>query len=340
MSLSFKKWVLVAGLLTGCSHSATKDVLTPDFLLGKGTQQVTFLGDNDHPRFSPDNLRLVYQSRNRSKHRGWQIYEMDLTKVKERRVTFSDGDAFDPLYIADQEIIYASTTDELKEGPLVNRILDKEFPPSDIYMSDVYGSDIMRLTRQPGYDAELNFLAHTKNPAIIFTSRRGEVLGIYRLDLPKLPVSLISAEKGKGKRFAAISPDQQSLVWVEKDLKTSVESLVQFKLKNKIPFVLKTGEGEYRDLFFAPRPPLRVFYSVLRKGEKRQQIEVYNLETQCTQLVFKGSDSLFSPAVSNSDKERLAFAREFQDKKQIYIADLPTDLGPCLEGSTQATLKE
>lgn len=339
MKLSFGICLLVMGGVMACSHSATKDVLTPDFLLNKGTQQITFLGDNDHPRFSPDASKLIYQSR-RGSHRGLQIYEMDLLKNKERRVTFSDGDAFDPSYIGEQEIIYASTTDEIKEGPLLHRQFDKEFPPSDLYMSDLYGTNILRLSRQPGYDGELLFSPHPRNPAIFFTSRRGELVGVYRLDLNKLPVSLVSAEKNKSKRFSALNPDQQSLAWAEKDLKTEVESLVLYKLKNKVPLVLKSGEGQYRDLYFAPRPPQRLFYSILRKGEKKNQLEVYNIETSCTQVVFKGADSLFSPAVSNTETERLAFARTFQDKKQIYNVILPSDLGPCLETPAQATLKE
>jgi hypothetical protein len=331
---------IVASMLMACSHSATKDVLTPDFLLGKGTQQITFLGDNDHPRFAADGSHLLYQSRQRGPHRGWQIYEMDLDKKKERRITFSDGDAFDAVYVGEQEIIYASTTDEIKEGPLVNRSFDKDFPPSDIYMSDLYGTDILRLTRQPGYDGELLFLAHGQKPSIYFTSRRGELLGVYRLDLQKLPVSLISAEKDKSKRYPALTPDQQSLAWVEKDLKTEVETLVLFKIKTKVPLVLKSGEGQYRDLFFAPRNPQRLFYSVLRKGEKKNQLEVYNIETNCTQVVFKGADSLYSPTVSDSSTERLAFTRLFQDKRQIYSAILPADLGPCLETLKQDTLKK
>lgn len=339
MKLGFGICLLMMSAFVGCSHSATKDVLTPDFLLSKGTQQVTFLGDNDHPRFSADGNRLLYHSR-RAVHRGLQIYEMDLNKKKERRVTFSDGDAFDASYIGDQEIIYASTTDEIKEGPLVNRSFDKDFPPADIYMSDLYGTDILRLSRQPGYDGELLFLSHPKRPAIFFTSRRGELLGIYRLDLQKLPVSLISAEKGKSKRYPALTPDQQNLAWVEKDLKSNEESLVLYKLKSKVPLMLKSGEGEYRDLFFAPRNPQRLFYSILRKGEKKNQLEVYNVETNCTQVVFKGADSLYSPTVSNETTERLAFARLFQDKKQIYSVLLPSDLGPCLETPAQVTLKK
>ncbi|WII72426.1 hypothetical protein QJS83_00910 [Bdellovibrio sp. 22V] len=341
MMLKSGKLAVLVVFMVGCSHlSVTKDVLTPDFLLAKGTKQVTFLGDNDHPRFSEDATRILYVSRNRGSHKGAQIYEMDLNKNKERRVTFSDGDAFDAVYVSESEILYASTTDEIKESPLLNKTFNKEFPPSDLYMSDAYGNNILRLTQQPGFDGEPLFLPHATRPSIYFTSRRGDLAGIYKLDLKQVPVSLISAQKEKEKRFPAATPDQTRLAWVEKDLKSEEQSLVLFKLKGKIPFVLKSGEGQYRELFFAPRPPLRLFYSVLRKGEKQYQIEVYDIEKQCTQVVFKGKDSLFSPVISSENPERMAFARSFQDKRQIYIAPVPTDLGPCLEPAPQATIKE
>nr|BFD68516.1 hypothetical protein HAGR004_35380 [Bdellovibrio sp. HAGR004] len=328
-------------LSVGCSHlSVTKDVLTPDYLLAKGSKQITFLGDNNHPRFSDDGGKLLYSSRQRNSHKGSQIYEMDLVKNKERRITFSDGDAFDAIYISPFEILYSSTTDEIKESPLLNKNFDKEVPPSDLYMSDLYGTQILRLTQQPGYDGQSNFLPHPSKPAILFTSRRGGLTGIYRLDLKNLPVSLISAEKDKEKRFPALTLDTKQVAWVEKNLKTHEESLVLFKLKERIPSVLKSNEGEYRDLFFAPRPPLRLFYSIVRKGEKHSQLEVYDIERQCTQVVFKGNDSLAAPTVSDESTERLAFTRNFQDKKQIYIVTLPSDLGPCLEPPAQATIKE
>lgn len=334
---------VIAGCLIGlgCSHlSVTKDVLTPDYLLAKGSKQLTFLGENDHPRFSPDNIRLIYTSWNRATHKGAQLYELDVLDNKERRVTFSDGDAFDATYLSEAEILYASTTDEIKESPLLNKNFNKDFPPADIYMSDLFGTEILRLTQQPGFDGEPLFAPHPTKPFILFSSRRGELLGVYRLDLKHLPVSLVSAEKEKEKRNPSLSPDRTQLIWLEKNLKTGEQSLVLYKLKEKIPFVLKSGEGVYKDLFVAPRPPLRIFYSILRKGEKQYQIEVYDSEKQCTQVVFKGSDSLSAPAVSNEINERIAFVRLFQDKKQIYLAPLPTDLGPCLETAQQDKLKE
>lgn len=324
----------------GCANrSATKDILTPDYLLARGSKQLTFLGDNDHPRFSPDGKTLLFTSRHRSFHRSAQVYELDLEKNKERRVTFSDGDAFDAIYLGNDEVLYASTTDEVKESPLLNKSFDLNYPPSDLYMSDRFGNEILRLTQQPGLDAEPLFWPHITKPAIIFTSRRGELTGLYKLDLKNLPTSLVSAQKDKEKRDPTLTPDFSQIAWVEKDLKSEEESLVLFNLKSKIPRVLKAGEGQYKDLFFAPQNPERLFYSILRKGDKKQQIEVYNLATHCTQVVFKGQDSLSSPAISHQSPEMIAFSRVFKERKQIYLAPLPQDLGPCLAPPAQANLK-
>ncbi len=332
------KIAALMGLLCGCSHlSVTKDLLSPDYLLSKCSKQITFQGDNEHPRFSPDGTKLLYSSRARSFNKGAQIYEMDLTKNKERRVTFSDGDAFDPSYVSDTEILYASTTDEIKESPFINKTINKEFPPSDLYMSDRFGSEILRLTQQPGFDAEAVFVTHPAKPFILFTSYRGDLMGVYRMDLKHLLISLISAEGEKERRFPTISPDMKQIALIEKDKKTSEQSLMLFTMKGKKLEALKGGEGIYRDLIFAPRTPARLFYSVLRKGDKQYQIESYDIEKKCTQVVFKGADSLTYPVVSDDRQERMAFARNFQDKKQIYIVNLPEDLGPCLEERSTAT---
>ncbi|MBO9665278.1 MAG: PD40 domain-containing protein [Bdellovibrio sp.] len=319
-------------MLAGCSHmSLTKDLLTPDFLLSKGSKQITFQGDNDRPRFSPDNQRLIYSSHHRGNQKNAQIFEMDLARNKERRVTYSDGDAFDPFYLSTTELMYASTTDEIKESPFLNRNPDKDFPPSDLYMSDRFGSEILRITQQPGFDAEALYVNHPVKPFIIFTSRRGDVTGVYRMDLKNWLVSLIAAEKDKDRRSPTISPNRKDAAFIETDLKTNTQSLQLIDLKTKKMQTLKENEGTYRDLFFAPRSPDRLFYSILRKGEKKFQLEVYNVDSKCTQVVFKGSDSLMTPTVSDEPNERLAFTRLFQDKKQIYIVNLPQDLGPCLE---------
>lgn len=325
----------------GCTHqNTTKEIPAPDYLVGFDSRQLTFFGDNDHPRFSPDNSKILFNSIRLSAHKGSQIYEIDLTTHRERRVTFSDGDAFDASYISPNEFMYASTTDEIKESPFRHRANNNEIPPSDLYMSDLYGTEILRLTKQPGFDGSPLLFPHQDKPFIIFSSRRGELYGIYRLDLENLPVRLISAEKGKEKKYPTLSPDGNQIVWIERNLNSLEQSLVIYSLKTRSTKIIPRQPGDYKDLFYAPRSPERLFYSVQHANQSKYQIEVYDIEKECTQVVFKGADDLYSPAVSNESSERVTFARSFQDKKQIYIARMPTDLGPCLETPAQATLKK
>lgn len=334
-------FALLLGSLTACSHSASQKSLSmSDYLLAQGARQITQAGDNDEPKFSNDGQRLLFSSRLRVNHKSWQIYEYDFINNRERRVTFSDGDATSPSYMSDRELIYSSTTDEIKERPLQG-MGNSNLPPSDIYMSDLYGNEIIRLVNNPGFDSDPAFIPVTPKPYVIFSSKRSSHgAGIYRLDLGTLTTTLISSEKSKDKRFPAISPDRGSLVWVEKNTLTKEDNLVLYKLSNKVPLVLKQGEGQYQSLFFAHRPPQRIFYSILRPGEKQYRIESYNLETQCTQVLFKGKESLYSPSVSNQLQERLAFSRDLQDRRQIYVVPMPQEIGPCLEGTSQANLKE
>ncbi len=325
------KVFILGSSIAGCAHtSPTKDLMTTDFLLQKDIKQITFQGDNERPRFSANGNRLIYASRGRGNQKNLQLFETDLIRNKERRVTFQDGDAFDASYISEMEMIYSSTTDEIKESPFLNKNPNKDYPPADLYMSDRFGSDIVRITNQPGYDAESILMPHPTKPYVIFTSRRGDVTGIFQIDLKTSYVSLLAAETGKDRRSPTLAPEKTRVAFIETNLESKQQSLQIVDLHTKQTALLKSDEGQYRDLFFAPRPPARLFYSILRKGEKKNQIEVYNLETKCTQVVFKGTDSLMYPAVSNEANERVAFTRTFQDKKQIYIVALPDDMGPCL----------
>ena len=50
----------------------------------------------------------------------------------------------------------------------------------------------------------------------------------------------------------------------------------------KMPQLLKENEGTYQDLSFGPEAPARLYYSIVRKGEKKSQLEVYDIESKCT----------------------------------------------------------
>jgi Periplasmic component of the Tol biopolymer transport system len=333
--------LLTAGMLfSACAQkSVTSNVISTDFLLAKGSKQLTFLGDNERPRFSPSGDQILFFSSHRMHHKGQQIYELDLKRNTERRVTFSDGDAFDPMYLNDSEIVYSSTTDAIKENPLDLKNFDKVRPPSDLYRSDLVGTEIQRLTNLPSYDGQSVFVRDFRRPYILFTSSREDSMGLQRYDMQTGVIIPVLPDKAKEKRLPTVTSDRMQFAYVEKDLETKTESIWIAPVRGKAaPVMLKEKEGEYSDLMFAPEPPLRLLYSIRRGTEKNHQIEVYDIEGKCTQVLFKGADSLTSPTMSAQNK--LAFVREFQEKKQIYIVDMPADLGPCLETQTGDTLKK
>ncbi len=322
-------------VLAGCSHGQAQ---VSDKKVGPANpiEQLTFVGENENPFLSADGKKLVFQSRNRSQHSSWQIYELDLQSKKERRITFSDGDAFDPILLSSTELIYASTTDEIKEDPFGPRSLLKR-PPSDLYSSDLFGNVIVRLTKQPGYDAQPFFKKKPK-PALLFVSARGEILGLYQLDLRTEVVSLISSERGKEKLSPRVSPDQNTYAWIEKDLDRKSQSLVTMTTKTKVLRLVSTDEGELTGLRFLSETPNRLIYSL--KTSKGSSIQVYDLEKNCTQTLHSDTDLLSSPQILSEAPKKLIYARKTKQSSQIFSKELPTDLGPCKEPLKSDKLNE
>lgn len=334
--------ILNFALLSSCqsaqSGTPAKPVAAADYFAQQGFKQLTFEGENDSPQFSETGNEIIFISRRREAHANPQVYEFDLLKNRERRVTFHDGEDATPSYINGREILYASTTDEIKESPFLNKNPDKDFPPSELYKSDTYGNGIERLTHYPGFDGEALYVK-TRKPFIVFTSRRGQLTGIYKLDLKSKGVSFVVVEKDHANRSPALSPDFKRIAWISTDTKTGEQSLRARNLNGGKVEVLKENEGEYRDLSWAAVDG-RLYYSLRRPPAKNFQLESYDPQKKCTQVLFKGNESLIQPRVSNERKPKIAFVRVLEDKKQIYMTALPENLGPCLESPPAAKLEK
>lgn len=122
--------------------------------------RVTSIGKNGKGRFSPDGRKIIFVSSGRDSHRHSQIYELDLAGLRERRLTFSDGDALEGIYSPDgKSILYVSTTDELKERPALLNPSGAAFLPSELYLSDPHGSRIRRLTDRPGFEGSPSWVS-------------------------------------------------------------------------------------------------------------------------------------------------------------------------------------
>lgn len=329
------KLACVFFLVVGCSHSGKKlqsdqEPLPPDFLLNKETKQITFSGESMNPRFSADGNRMLFASRGRNFHKGWQIYEYDFRNNKERRVTFSDGDAFDPLYLDGNSLVYASTTDEIKESPFKS----SQVEPSDIYTSGLYGNDIQRLIQNPGYDAHPNLIVIGKSQQLVFSSFRYKLWGIYQYDFKRKTIQPLSSKQGWAKKQPHVNSTLNQMVWVEENLKTKQKSLVLYNFKTKKMETLIADFTELENPYLSEAPAPKVFFSIKRPGEEFFHLEVYDIKTKCTQVIFKAQGSLHSP-VPHKQGSHIVFSRSFQNQRLLYSLPLPQDLGPCLEKASE-----
>jgi A/G-specific adenine glycosylase len=240
------------------------------------TKPLTTSGQNSNARFSFDGKRILYISRGRSQHRQAQVYELNLENMNERRITFHDGDDSGADYLPslspqNEKIVYASSTDEIKEEPLLEKTLHANFstasnsnpmpasptpaatlPPeptetreflaaNEIYVQNLKSGEIERLTQLPGFDAQPG--PHPQHSTILYTSahneKRNDMLRVYILesngDTWASPRLLLKSDSSDSS--ARFSPDGKNLLWIRKSkdgLETTLMTASMSNLKGKV----------------------------------------------------------------------------------------------------------
>ncbi len=199
----------------------------------KNIRQLTFGGDNAEAYFSFDNSMITFQSNNpawglecdqiyytplESSNMGEEIPQMISTgKGRTTCAYFMPGDT---------TILFASTheggdacppePEEREDGKYVWPI----YPSFDIYVSDLEGNIINKLTDEPGYDAEAT--VSPNGDKIVFTSDRSGDLELYTMDIDGGNVQQVTHELGyDGGAF--FSPDGSKLVFRSSRPKTEEE---------------------------------------------------------------------------------------------------------------------
>ncbi len=202
-------------------------------------QQLTFGGDNAEAYWSYDGKYLVFQHKNDKE--GVNCDQIYYAKVPEK-----PGEKFEPKLISGgkgrttcafftkdgQHIIYASTYLESDSCPPVpdrskygNKYIWPVYAAYDIFMADLNGNVVKRLTDTPGYDAEATLSPDGKK--MVFTSMRDGDLDLYIMDLETEKVTRITHELGYD-GGAWFSPDGKKIVWRASRPKTK-EEIAEYK---------------------------------------------------------------------------------------------------------------
>lgn len=162
-------------------------------------RQLTFEGQNAEAYWGPDGGRLIFQATPDSLDCD-QIFVMRVDGGGKRRVSTGSGVTTCAyfFYPHGERILYSSTHLGMEECPprpdYGRGYVWPIHPEYDIYTANPDGSDLRRLTRTPGYDAEATF--RRDGSKIVFTSVRDGDLEIYTMDPDGSNVVRLTREEG------------------------------------------------------------------------------------------------------------------------------------------------
>lgn len=249
--MAMKKYVsIVISLLLisqlGFSQSASpaaaaaRPAMNPATLLYPGEEkhlsnlrQLTFGGDNAEAYFSFDSKKITFQVTNKS----WdiacdQIYYFplvngDMKAGPPQLISTGKGRTTCSYFMpGDSTILYASTHEgdeacpptpaKREDGKYVWAI----YPDFDIYIADLNGKIVKKLTNAPGYDAEATVSPDGKK--IVFTSMRSGDLELYVMNVDGSGLKQVTSQLGyDGGAF--FSPDSKKLIFRASRPKTEQE---------------------------------------------------------------------------------------------------------------------
>jgi TolB protein len=160
-------------------------------------RQLTFGGQNAEAYFSADGRKIVFQS-TRGDHPCDQEYVMNVDGSDVHRVSNGLGRTTCGYFFDhDRKVLFSSThlaSPDCPPPPDYSHGYVWALEDFDIFTANVDGTDLRRLTRTPGYDAEA--IVSPDGKTIVFTSVRNGDLDIYTMRIDGTHVRQLTHELG------------------------------------------------------------------------------------------------------------------------------------------------
>lgn len=355
--ISFSVLTTIAILQSGCSHNNSKqNTLRAEQNSGPAQTQVqltelglqlTKSGDNFAPHFSEDGHTIIFVSQRRSLHTQAQAYLFDLDSLKEKRLTYQNGQVSE-VFLEQNNFIYVSTTDEEKEQALYfssTKPSENQRPQSEIYVSNLSGTQIQRKTRHPGFDGQLIM---QKKSESFFLRQDQQQLSLWK-------ISLSATDKDHSKQLFEIPKDlapalkQITLSANGKNWLWQQDNLIYWSA-NKYPFskptLLNLPAGIFQNLSWwdDKKIVLSAKSNELSPSafSKNFQIYIYDLEKKCLSPWIQSENDL-TDFTTTTDRTGVAFVSSLANNKnkstgqnsepeerQIYYLKTPVIPALCL----------
>ncbi|PIW70064.1 MAG: hypothetical protein COW08_03825 [Ignavibacteriales bacterium CG12_big_fil_rev_8_21_14_0_65_30_8] len=310
----------------------------------KNIKMLTDVGENAEAYLSFDQKKLIYQS-TFGKYKCDQIFTMNIDGTDKKLVSTGKGRTTCSYFLpGDSTIIYASThlADENCPPPpdRSKGYVWKLYDTFDIFKANADGTNLVRLTNTPGYDAEA-----TLSPVgdkIVFTSTRDGDPEIYTMDLDGSNQTRLTFHKGydggpffsqDGKKivFRASSPktekenkDYNDLVKNGLVRPTALEIYVMDADGKNVKQLTDFGKASFAP-YFTPDTKKIIFSSnVKSKTGRNFDLYIINIDgTGLEQITFYDQFDGF-PMFTN-DGKKIVFASNRLHKNEgdtnIFIAD-------------------
>ena len=218
-------------ILISCKKEINTDLTFEGEKYFKNIKQVTFGGDNAEAYWSFDDKQLVFQSNfNQWDVECDQMFLMNNDESFEvntpKMLSTGKGRTTCSYFMPDNKhILYASTHEADEACPETPLRVDGNYvwpiyDSYDIYVADLEGNIVSKLTDEKGYDAEAT--VSPKGDKIVFTSDRSGDLELYTMNIDGSDVKQITDELGyDGGAF--FSPDGTKLIFRASRPKTKEE---------------------------------------------------------------------------------------------------------------------
>jgi TolB protein len=309
-------------------------------------RQVTDGGENAEAYWSDDGRSLVFQS-TREPHRCDQIFILDVTTpcAEPRLVSGGRGRTTCAYFLpGGRRLLYSSTQllgDACPAPPDRSQGYVWGLYDYDVFSAATDGSDVVRLTETPGYDAEAT--VSKDGSRVVFTSARDGDLEVYTMSPDGRDVARLTktpgydggaffSDDGEWIVYRASRPENDAALAAYRELlgrglvkPSKLELHVMRKDGTDDVQVTKNGAANFAPYFFPGRHDRIVFSSNLA-DPKGRDFDLYAVNADGTALeritynpTFDGFP-MFSP-----DGKRLAFCSNRHNAKpgetNIFIAD-------------------
>jgi Tol biopolymer transport system component len=299
------------------------------FKILSGETELVSLGNSSQAVYSPDGSRLLYVSGERKAHRQSQVYELNLEKKSERRITFQDGFTYGPRYHPKEPfIVYASSTDEMKENsPLLHPpSAAKKIPPPpfglqlEIYLHSLNGLDISRLSDHPGFDGLPRFSVDGQSVSWTRMGTKGPETVLYnrRTHAVTRPVPGLAPSSDW-----QAAPDGKSRAWLEweTDLEKSWLVVQKGKAKGVRPVSI-TASAPRHSLTFSPDGKWLLW-------QESGDLWTADTETLCARVLLKTADRSERDPTISPDMKWLTYTAVQGERSRILRMAFTPPAGSC-----------